>query len=175
MYFKQVLVLDEIFQLSGVECYQDVTIICGNGTFHSNSFLLAAIFPIFRNVLKSYVQETQMISMPDMDKNELVKFFQNLNHKVGRSSQGIDVFELLNSLESPTYKQEDYDLDEKEVSESDQPSKIIKDEDDCADFTLLDPDLDSEENSKSSLQNLIDTNSIKPKPLVLEIKKKKTS
>merc|ERR1719282_1573960 len=143
--------------------------------FHSNSFLLAAIFPVFRNVLKSYVQETQLISMPDMDKNELVKLFQNLNQKIGRFSQGIDVFELLNSLESPTYKQEDHDLDEKEVSESDQPSKIIKDEDlFYADFTLLDPDLDSEEN-KNPLENFIDTNSIKPKPLVLEIKKKEHS
>ena len=171
MYFKQELVLDEIFQLSGDKYYQDVTIICGNGTFHSNSFLLAAIFPIFRNVLKSYVHETQVISMPDMDKNELVKFFQNLNQKIGRFSQGIDVFELLNSLESPTYKQEDHDLDEKEVSESDLPSKIIKDEDYYADFTLLDPDLDSEEeNNKSLPHNLIDSS--KPKPLVLEIKKK---
>ena len=71
MIFSQNYIVEEILNLCRISSYQDVTIICQNGSFQSNSFLLAALFPIFRDIFNTSGQYEQsyVISMPDMDKN----------------------------------------------------------------------------------------------------------
>ena len=83
MMFCQNYNVGKIIELSQECSYQDVTIICHNGTFQSNSFLLAALFPMFRNILKTSVQsdESYVMSMPEMDKNVLDEFWQNLQQR----------------------------------------------------------------------------------------------
>ena len=79
MYFIQNYVLSEILKLSeNTSRYQDTTILCKNGKFKSNSFLLSAIFPIFKRVLSLIIHndEPLVISMPDIDKSDLEIFFQ---------------------------------------------------------------------------------------------------
>ena len=81
MYFKQEILINEIIQLSNEEKYQDMTIICQNGTFKSNSFLLAAIFPVFKTLFTSSAQNDEpiVISMPDMSVIQMKTFLKNLS------------------------------------------------------------------------------------------------
>ena len=67
-YFKDLIVL-EVLDLSQIRCHQDVTIVCSNGTVHSNSFLLASIFPVVRRALETTIQNQDpvLILIPDMD------------------------------------------------------------------------------------------------------------
>ena len=59
--------------------HQDVTIICQNGVLKSNSFLLSSVFPIFEEALKHHVQDEEaIVSMPDMNINNLNSFLQHL-------------------------------------------------------------------------------------------------
>ena len=71
-YFKDLIVL-EVLDLSQIRCHQDVTIVCSNGTVHSNSFLLASIFPVVRRALETTIQyqDPVVILIPDMDMIEL--------------------------------------------------------------------------------------------------------
>ena len=103
MYFKQELLIDEIVHLSQEKKYQDVKIICGNGTLVSNSFLLAAIFPIFRTVFSSSAQndEPTVISMPDMNVIHMKTFLKNLSQHQKMFSVGIDILQLLQSTPTP--------------------------------------------------------------------------
>ena len=41
--------VDDVLELSQNPKYQDVTIICFDGSYHVNPFLLASIFPIFKD------------------------------------------------------------------------------------------------------------------------------
>ena len=73
-------ILQEVIQLSQDGNYQDVTIICSNGTFQSNIFVLAAIFPVLRNILDTlgHSDEPSVIFIPNLDKTELDTFFQSI-------------------------------------------------------------------------------------------------
>ena len=53
----------------------DMTIICSNGTIHSNSFLLATIFPVVRRVLETTLQyqEPAVLLVPDLDKTDVLE------------------------------------------------------------------------------------------------------
>ena len=107
MYFIQNYVLSEILKLSeNTSRYQDTTILCKNGKFKSNSFLLSAIFPIFRRVLSSIIQndEPLVISMPDIDKSDLEIFFQCLYKQFEKFSPSKDIQELLDP--AVTFKDE---------------------------------------------------------------------
>ena len=66
-------ILQEVIQLSQDGSYQDVTIICSNGTFQSNILVLAAIFPVLRNILDTFghSDEPSVIFIPNLDKTEL--------------------------------------------------------------------------------------------------------
>ena len=71
-----------ILSLSGEPKYQDVQIICKNGVVKTNSFLLASIFPLFKDLLKSANYESPfVISIPDMDKKSLCQMFHSLANK----------------------------------------------------------------------------------------------
>ena len=70
--------LHQTLDLSRQGCFNDVTIICGDGKFHSNSFLLATIFPVVRNIfhrIQNY-DENIFISLPDVNLSEFEHFFQ---------------------------------------------------------------------------------------------------
>ena len=70
--------LHQTLDLSRQGCFNDVTIICGDGKFHSNSFLLATIFPVVRNIfhrIQNY-DENIIISLPDVNLSEFEHFFQ---------------------------------------------------------------------------------------------------
>ena len=71
----------EMIKLSSSQhLYQDVTLICKNGIFMSNSFILASIFSTFKEILKIRIDadEAVVISIPDIDKNDFESFFQSL-------------------------------------------------------------------------------------------------
>ena len=78
-YFKDLIVL-EVLDLSQIRCHQDVTIVCSNGTVHSNSFLLASIFPVVRGALETTIeyQEPVLILIPDVDIIEMQTFLLHL-------------------------------------------------------------------------------------------------
>ena len=105
-------IIDEIIKLGQKSHYQDVTIICQNGYFQSNSFLLAALFPMFRDILNaSSVQneESYVISMPDMDKNILEDFCEHFHHKSSNCVPDTSIQELLDI--QINVKEEDETLD----------------------------------------------------------------
>ena len=69
MYFQQNYIVDDIINLLLEDKYQDVTIICQDGAFQSNSLVLAAMFPVIKTILCSrfHDEEPLIISIPDME------------------------------------------------------------------------------------------------------------
>ena len=82
--------------------YQDAVGLCKYGTFQSNCFLLASIFPIFKTDLNSTISiqtdKIQVISMPSMDKSDLEIFFQCLHQDFEKFSHSKDIQELLRPM-----------------------------------------------------------------------------
>ena len=76
--------------------FNDVTIICRNGKFTSNSVLLAAMSKVIRNTLQDmqFGDEDMMISIPDIDSTELEQFFEAFFNR----NESIIISEGLNSL-----------------------------------------------------------------------------
>ena len=113
MILNQNYIIDEVLKICKESHYhQDVTIICQNGSFQSNSFLLAAMFPIFRDILNaSSVQneESYVISMPDMDKNILEDFCEHFHYKNSNYVPDISLQQLLDI--QINVKEEDETLD----------------------------------------------------------------
>ena len=67
-----------MLELSNCPEYQDVRIICQNGTFHSSRVMLAIMFPTFLRILPTMdCDETIVIFMPDMDISRLSSIFQS--------------------------------------------------------------------------------------------------
>ena len=58
--------------------YQDVTIICENGTLNVSSVLLALTFPIMRDLISSHNEMKLYISMPDFRLIKLAKFINSV-------------------------------------------------------------------------------------------------
>ena len=75
-----------------------MTIICQNGSFQFNSFLLATLFPIFREILNTSMQydDSYIISMPDMDKDVFDDFWTNLYQKSPKFVPNTTIQQLLN-------------------------------------------------------------------------------
>ena len=70
----------DVLQLSDCSLYQDVTLICSDGSLKLNSFLLAAVFPLFRDILGevSHYEEEMVISLPDVVSREIKHFLEVL-------------------------------------------------------------------------------------------------
>ena len=98
MFLQQNYLVEEMFNLSKESHYQDVTIICHNGSFQFNSFLLATSFPIFREILNTSMQydDSYIISMPDMDKDVFDDFWTNLYQKSPKFVPNTTIQQLLN-------------------------------------------------------------------------------
>ena len=76
--------------------FNDVTIICRNGKFTSNSVLLAAMSKVIRNTFQDmqFGDEDLMISIPDIDSTELEQFFEAFFNR----NESIIISESLNNL-----------------------------------------------------------------------------
>ena len=156
----------EILQLSKEEHNEDTTIICNNGTFKSNSLVLAAIFPVFRNVLDSlvHIDEPPLISMPDVDKNELERVFQFLHYPEEELvfSTMENIFRLLEYpseniefIDTMTVTQKLEKIDEETVVLSNSiKEETLKEADfelEDMDYSLLDPIIDSNDNKHNQV------------------------
>ena len=117
-------IVEDVLILSNNEYYQNVQIICKNGIIHSNSFVLAAIFPKFENILRDEDEQLQVVVIPEMDVSELKIFFQCLFSKDTKSFNSVAIVDLLRP--SDYFKMEicDTEVDKEEI----------------VDFALLDPD-----------------------------------
>ena len=90
-------IVSEVLDVSQTVCHQNMTIICSNGTFKSNSFVLASVFPIFRDILDTPVQvdDPAHILIPDLDYDDLETFFDDVNHQAPTINVRKDVKVLL--------------------------------------------------------------------------------
>ena len=61
--------------------FHDVTFICKTGLFHCNKVLLAIVFPSMHQVFQFQDSDHAMISIPDVDAKDFVKFFKSLAGK----------------------------------------------------------------------------------------------
>ena len=70
----------QVLQLSDCSLYQDVTLICSDGSLKLNSFLLAAVFPLFKKILVKVAQneEEVVISLPDVIGEQIKQFLNDL-------------------------------------------------------------------------------------------------
>ena len=70
----------DVLELSDCSLYQDVTLICSDGSLKLNSFLLAAVFPVFRDILVevAHYEEEMAISLPSVVSDEIKNFFDEL-------------------------------------------------------------------------------------------------
>ena len=78
----RVMTLRETIMISSGGDFNDVTIICVDGLMKSNSFLLAAIFPLLRNMFNYSLQSNEediFITLPDVELLELTEFFHNIH------------------------------------------------------------------------------------------------
>ena len=70
----------QVLQLSECSLYQDVTLICSDGNLKLNSFILAAVFPLFRDILVKIEQyeEEVVISLPNVVGEKIKQFLNDL-------------------------------------------------------------------------------------------------
>ena len=137
MILDQCYVINEIISLCKESHYQDVTIICQNGAFSSNSFLLAAIFPIFRNIMKPLIEynDSVVVSVPDLDKNELESFCHSLYSQNPKYVSKSIIHQLLKNYikeefcneDVPDYSSVDIDPDNAELNIVDEINEDYED------------------------------------------------
>jgi len=126
----------DVLELSQELQYQDVTIICDGGKCHINSFLLASIFPIVKNIPISSLED-MIISLPDVKHKKLTEFFGNIHSQQPSFPVSASIFEFLfNNLKYETISEEDY------------LSEIIKN-----DLEGLDPINDDESENSVQMNN----------------------
>ena len=85
MNFSNAFIVNEVLLLSLTGCHDNVTIVCANGILQSNSFVLAAMFPVLRGILETPVQydERAVLMIPDLAVDVMETFLHNLHqHKV---------------------------------------------------------------------------------------------
>ena len=70
----------DIFKLiQDCPCLNNVSLICSNGTFDCNSFILAAMFPLLKSILESQIDEEKMyISMPEIENQVFKELFSSI-------------------------------------------------------------------------------------------------
>ena len=73
-------IVHEVLKLSDSSLYQDVILLCSDGSLKMSSFLLAAVFPLFKNVLSDVTQheEDTVISLPDVFRGEMENLLNDL-------------------------------------------------------------------------------------------------
>jgi len=85
---------NDVLELCQNPEYQDVTIICDGGKCKINSFLLASVFPIVKDILKPCSEE-MFISLPDIVCDQLSNFFNSILLRKTELKVSGQIFELL--------------------------------------------------------------------------------
>ena len=77
--FKHLLYTINLFREGA---HSDVTLICKDGRTQANSFFIAAIFPVVKNVLSvsQFFDEDIFISLPDVKLSEIEVLFKGIQH-----------------------------------------------------------------------------------------------
>ena len=77
--FKHLLYTINLFREGA---HSDVTIICKDGKTQANSFFIAALFPVVKNVLifSQFFDEDIFISLPDVNLSEIEVLFKGIQH-----------------------------------------------------------------------------------------------
>ena len=121
----------------------DATIICEDGKFHSNSFLLSAIFPVIRKVFQTLNSEEEVIiSLPDVRVGELELFFQDIHQRKETLHVGSSISSLLEVKEKLKFNVQNCPEFKDEVKLND--SEIISPDIDGGTFSPPpDPELDN--------------------------------
>ena len=92
----RVVTLHETINLSREGRFDDVTIICGDGRFNANSFLLSAIFPALRSIFQSLsTEEDIFLSLPDVKVKELDLLFHDIHQRKSILNVGLTISSLL--------------------------------------------------------------------------------
>ena len=92
----RVVTLEEIMKLSMEGRWNDVTIICQDGKIQSNSFLLASLFPVFRDIFSYFESEEDIfISMPDISIIEIDLFLKAVYQKNSVMNVSVGTVNLL--------------------------------------------------------------------------------
>ena len=112
-----------MLSLSQEPNYQDVQILCENGVFETNSFVLASIFPLFKDLLKTANHEEPfVISMPDMDKDLMKQLFYALANQY----EEIFVPSVLWNYLSSTMKDQLKEISQREEINESENTSVLK-------------------------------------------------
>ena len=84
MNFSNAFIVNEVLSLSLTGCHDDVTIVCANGILQSNSFVLAAMFPVLRGILETPVQYDDRAVLMMMENHNL-RITDHLGSKIHES------------------------------------------------------------------------------------------
>ena len=128
----------EVLKLADCSLYHDVNLICSDGSEKLNSFLLSAVFPVFRAFLGEMVHyEEVFISLPDVVRSEVKNLFADLIDVAGYISPGDSVKFLLAYMKNDS-------IESKEEVERDPQleSHLNNVQEAVVDFADLDPLLD---------------------------------
>ena len=89
----------QMINLCKERAFKDVTIICKDGTSQTNSLLLAAIFPLVREIFQSlhYSEENIFISLPDALTRDVDGLFEAIYTEKESFLVGKDILNLLNN------------------------------------------------------------------------------
>ena len=94
--------IEDILTLAQQPQYQDVTLVCNNGSITLNSVILASLSPVIRNAMNSLPirDPDEMISIIFYDVNieEIRQLFNSILNKTEEISSGNSVFEFMKQL-----------------------------------------------------------------------------
>ena len=103
---------EEIVRMSRDGGWDDVTLICADGRFKSNGFLLAAMFPVIRSMFSDVLLEDVFISLPDVRVANLKMLFHSIQQKNSTIRVGDGISHLLSSnlqcLQIKTHEADDH-------------------------------------------------------------------
>ena len=94
--------VEDILTLAQQPQYQDVTLVCNNGSITLNSVILASLSPVIRNAMNSLPirDPDELISIICYDVNieEIRQLFNSILNKTEEISSGNSVFEFMKQL-----------------------------------------------------------------------------
>ena len=107
---------EEIVRMSRDGGWDDVTLICADGRFRTNGFLLAAMFPVIRSMVSDVLLDHDaFISLPDVRVANLKMLFHSIHQKNAIIRVGDGISHLVSSnllcLEIKSYDEADDNKD----------------------------------------------------------------
>ena len=132
----RVVTFEEIVRMSSDGGWDDVTLICADGRFKSNGFLLAAMFPVIRSMFSDVLMDDVFISLPDVRVANLKMLFHSIHQKNSTIRVGDGISHLLSSnLQSLEIKSHDEADDHKDHDYIDYLGNGCRDEGDKLDHS----------------------------------------